>query len=431
MKRIGIDIGTSSICGVLYDENGQLLRSLTRVNEAPIVGTPSWSFQQDAEQILDIVKRLLDDLMADDVASIGFSGQMHGMLYVNASGQSVSPLYTWQDGSAAQEYADGKSYAKWLTERTGYEIAAGYGLATHFYHLKQQSVPASAVKLCTIMDYVAMSLCGQSWPLCEPSNAASLGFFNKRTLQFDREALRLAGIDESILPEVRPAGTQVGLYGKVPVYVPIGDNQAAYLGSVTDKASSLHVTIGTSSQLSIYSDKYIEVPPLDTRPLPGGGYLLVGAALCGGCSYALLKDFYAQVVEMFTEKKLSDAEIYGKMYQTAAKETDGLTVQTTFDGTRQDASLRGSIAGISLRNYSPDRLTTAFLKGICQELHGFYEHLPAAISGSRKVIVGSGNGLRKNALLQQLLSETFGLPVLMTDHEEEAAMGAAICPACT
>ena len=428
MKRIGIDIGTSSICGVVCDENAQLLRSLTRVNDAAIGGTPSWAFRQDAEHILDIVKSLLDDLMEDDVTSIGFSGQMHGMVYVNASGQSVSPLYTWQDGSAAQEYADGKSYAKWLTERSGYEVATGYGLATHFYHLERQSVPKEAVKLCTIMDYVAMNLCGRKEPLCEPSNAASLGFFDKRTLRFDLEALQLVGIDPGILPEVCPAGTMIGHYRNVPVFVPIGDNQAAFLGSVSNKASSLHVTIGTSSQLSVYSEEYVEVPLLDTRPLPGGGYLLVGAALCGGCSFALLKDFYAQAVEKFTGKRLSDGELYEKMCQSAAKETDGLMVQSTFDGTRQDASLRGSVAGISLRNFTPDRMTTAFLKGICRELYGFYTYLPMQVQSTRKVVVGSGNGLRKNALLQQLLSETFGMPVLMTDREEEAALGAAIVP---
>lgn len=62
-------------------------RSLTRANDAAIEGTPSWAFRQDAERILDIVKGLLEDLMADEVASIGFSGQMHGIVYVDASGQ--------------------------------------------------------------------------------------------------------------------------------------------------------------------------------------------------------------------------------------------------------------------------------------------------------------------------------------------------------
>ena len=426
MKHIGIDIGTSSICGVVYDDATKEVKSVTKANDAALGGGPTWSFRQDAGRILEVTRQLLDELIEPGVTSIGFSGQMHGMLYIDAAGNPVSPLYTWQDGSAAQPFKDGVSYAQYLTAQTGYETATGYGLATHFYNIKTGNVPAEAVKLCTVMDFAAMSLCGKTLPLCEPSNAASLGFFDRRKLQFDGKAMAAAGIDTSILPEVRPAGTEVGRYRGIPVYVPIGDNQAAFLGSVEDKATAVHVTIGTSSQISVFAKEYVEVPPLDTRPLPGGGYILVGAALCGGCSLALLKDFYKQVIEDFTGSSISDAELYDKMSAMAAAETDGINVRTTFEGTRRDASLRGQISGIDLRNLTPDRLTTAFLKGICQELKDFYSLQPESIKSGRTAITGSGNALRKNPLLKKILSETFGLPVVLTSHEEEAALGAAI-----
>lgn len=276
------------------------------------------------------------------------------------------------------------------------------------------------------MDFAAMSLCGKASPMCEPSNAASLGFFDRRKLQFDEKALEKAGIDTAILPEVRPAGTEIGRYRGIPVYVPIGDNQAAFLGSVQDKEAAVHVTIGTSSQISVFTKEYVEVPPLNTRPLPGGGYILVGAALCGGCSLALLKDFYKQVITQFTGTTISDTELYDRMSGTAAEQTGGITVRTTFEGTRRDATLRGRISGIDLRNLTPDRLTTAFMQGITQELKDFYDLLPESIKKDRTAITGSGNALRKNPLLQNILSGTFGLPVVLTSHEEEAALGAAI-----
>ena len=426
MKHIGIDIGTSSICGVLYDESTGRVNASTKKNDAAVGGGPSWSFRQDAGRILEVTRQLLDELLVEDVATVGFSGQMHGMLYVDAEGRAVSPLYTWQDGSAAQPFRDGKSYAQWLSVQTGCEMAPGYGLATHFYNLKTGNVPSGAKKLCTVMDFVAMSLCGKPQPVCEPSNAASLGLFDKKSLRFESEALAKAGIDPAFLPEVRPAGTIVGRCRGIPVTVPIGDNQAAFLGSVKDKESTVHVTIGTSSQISVYTKDYVEVPSLDTRPLPGGGYILVGAALCGGCSLALLKDFYKQVIEQFTGKTISDSELYDKMSQNAADQTDGITVRTTFEGTRRDATLRGLISGISLRNLTPGRLTTAFMKGICQELKDFYDLLPESIRKPRTSITGSGNGLRRNPLLQKILSETFGLPLHLTANEEEAALGAAL-----
>ncbi len=425
MKHIGIDIGTSSICGVVYDDATKEVKSVTKANDAALGGAQVWSFRQDAGRILEVTRQLLDELIEPGVASIGFSGQMHGMLYIDADGQPLSPLYTWQDGSAAQPFRDGQSYAQWLTTQTGYETSTGYGLATHFFNIQTGGVPSEAVKLCTVMDFVPMRLCGKSQPLCEPSNAASLGFFDKQKLQFDGEALSRAGISLAILPEVVPARTAVGTYRDIPVYVSIGDNQAAFLGSVTDKEHSVHVTIGTSSQISVYTDKYVEVPTLDTRPLPGGGYILVGAALCGGVSFAMLKDFYAEVAEQFTGRRPSDKEIYDRMCENAAAETDGLAVRTTFEGTRKEPSLRGEISGIDLHNLTPGRLTTALLKGICQELKDFYDRMPEQIRRGRIKVTGSGNGLRKNPLLQKLLSEAFGLPLELTPNQEEAALGAA------
>jgi sedoheptulokinase len=140
----------------------------------------------------------------------------------------------------------------------------------------------------------------------------------------------------------------------------------------------------------------------------------------------MLKDFYAQVAEQFTGKRPSDKDLYDKMCETAAPETGGLSVRTTFEGTRQNPSLRGEISGIDLRNLTPERLTTALLKGICAELKDFYDRMPEEIRRCRKNVTGSGNGLRKNPLLQKLFSDTFGLPLELTSNTEEAALGAAL-----
>ena len=69
-----------------------------------------------------------------------------------------------------------------------------------------------------------------------------------------------------------PSASIAGYFEKIPVYAAIGDNQASFLGSVRDKDHSIHITVGTSSQISIYTDRYMEIDSLDTRPLPGGGY---------------------------------------------------------------------------------------------------------------------------------------------------------------
>lgn len=188
------------------------------------------------------------------------------------------------------------------------------------------------------------------------------------------------------------------------------------------------IDIGTSSQLSVFSPDYVEVPSLDTRPLPGGGYILVGAALCGGVSLAMLKDFFGNTVEHFTGQRPTDELLYDRMFSGSAPSQPLPVVETTFEGTRLSPSRRGSITGISLRNFTPETLTQGFLQGVCHELHEFYQALPPALRQGRTMLVGSGNALRRNARLRETLIATFGLPLTLTPHAEEAALGAALAP---
>ncbi|MCL6512299.1 MAG: hypothetical protein K6U78_16630, partial [Anaerolineae bacterium] len=49
-------------------------------------------------------------------------------------------------------------------------------------------------------------------------------------------------------------------------------------------------------------------------------------------------------------------------------------------------------------------------------------HVPQAPGA----LIGSGNALRRNALLREAISQRFGLPVRVPEWEEEAAVGAAM-----
>ena len=108
MKAIGIDIGTTSICGVVLDaENGNVLTSRT-VNSDAFISTPNdWENIQDVTKIVAIASGILDSFLeeyAEEIAAIGLTGQMHGIVYVDAEGQAVSPLYTWQDARGNLPY---------------------------------------------------------------------------------------------------------------------------------------------------------------------------------------------------------------------------------------------------------------------------------------------------------------------------------------
>lgn len=431
MNFLGIDIGTSSICGIVYNTVSKDIVSIAKINNTDMLSCNVWEKVQDANAIVDIVLDLIQELRIQypDIKGIGLSGQMHGILYVNAEGEAVSPLYTWQDMRGSLLYKDGMSYAAYLSKQTGFPLSTGFGLVTHYYNKVNSLVPQNAVKLCTIMDYTAIRLTGKCEPLVDCSNAASLGFFDKEKLAFDKEALWNVGIDNSILPEIGKAFSRVGHYENISVYTAIGDNQASFLGSIRDIRHSIHITVGTSSQISVYSEDYVNVPLLDTRPLPGGGYILVGAALCGGCSFSLLKKFFSETIKLYTGEEMDDTDLYKIMVSVPYKEVqeDDIRVETLFGGTRSHPEKRGKIMNISCLNWHPENLIRGFLEGMSQELYDFYQLLPNSIRERKTILVGSGNGIKRNPLLCQILEERFKCHLQVSACREEAALGACIC----
>ena len=411
MNFLGIDIGTSSICGIVYNTVSKDIVSIAKINNTDMLSCNVWEKVQDANAIVDIVLDLIQELRIQypDIKGIGLSGQMHGILYVNAEGEAVSPLYTWQDMRGSLLYKDGMSYAAYLSKQTGFPLSTGFGLVTHYYNKVNSLVPQNAVKLCTIMDYTAMRLTGKCEPLVDCSNAASLGFFDKEKLAFDKEALWNVGIDNSILPEIGKAFSRVGHYENISVYTAIGDNQASFLGSIRDIRHSIHITVGTSSQISVYSDDYVNVPLLDTRPL--------------------LKKFFSETIKLYTGEEMDDTDLYKIMVSVPYKEVqeDDIRVETLFGGTRSHPEKRGKIMNISCLNWHPENLIRGFLEGMSQELYDFYQLLPNSIRERKTILVGSGNGIKRNPLLCQILEERFKCHLQVSACREEAALGACIC----
>ena len=90
MKTLGIDIGTTTISAAVL-EDGQFLASETRANGAFIPSALTYAREQDVEKItqtaLSVVQMLFERY--PDIHSIGVTGQMHGILYVDADGNAV------------------------------------------------------------------------------------------------------------------------------------------------------------------------------------------------------------------------------------------------------------------------------------------------------------------------------------------------------
>jgi len=426
---IGLDVGTTTISGVVFDsEKNAVLATRTIPNTSQIISDQPWEDLQDAAKIWAICQELLDGYYKEfpSVSYIGLTGQMHGILYIDQNGEPISPLVTWQDARGNLSFQNGESYAKILTRQSGYPMATGFGLTTHFFNLQNEAVPEKAAAICTIADYIGMRLCGLERPVMHASNAHSLGMFDLEKGQFDRDAIEQAGINGKILPAVLDGEKVIGKTAEgIAVCGAIGDNQASFLGATEGKSNML-VNIGTSSQLSVRSKTLVHSMGLDTRPYLHGEYLLVGAGLCGGSAYAVLRGLFAQVLDLYGIQAKTD--LYQKMSEaakTAMEEQNPLHFDTRMRGTRIAPDKRGTITQIGTENFTVGHLALGVMRGICEELYGFYKLVPKNACDD-EIIIGSGNALRKNAVLRETLARQFRKYVQLSPFEEEAALGASL-----
>ena len=421
---VGLDIGTTTVSAIVMDSGSQdVLSSYTVPHGADLPAKQPWEHLQSPQRIWEIVTALLDRILAQySVSVIGVTGQMHGVMHTAADGTPLSALYTWQD-LRARNGED--SACRKIRELTGYHVPAGYGLATEFALLLEGKLPPQPYYACTIMDDITMRLCGLSRPVMHITNAAAWGLYCHDEQDFDETALQKIGIPREILPTVISQKEIVGVYRGIPVAVGIGDNQAAFLGSVTEVENTVLINVGTGSQVSLLSKELVpgSLGLIEARPFDGESVLYSGSGLCGGRSYALLEQMFRKYA---VACGLADEARYEILNALAAEEWDRkniLRIRTTFAGTRKDPNMRGEILGIGEENFTPGALAIGILYGIVEELYQMYESMPAH---NVTQLVASGNGVRKNPLLRNVISEIFGMEAQIPSHTEEAAFGAAI-----
>lgn len=421
---VGIDLGTTTVSAVVLDlASGAQVEVYTLPHQS-YLKTGIFS-EQSVSQIVQKAERLLQHIVKEypGVVSVGLTGQMHGILYVDARGRAVSPLINWLDKRGDQPLGEGRSTCEEIRRVTGETVSTGYGLVTHFYNQRHGQIPPEAVGFCSIMDYLGMRLCGRERALTHTSVAASFGLFEVETGAFQRDRLSALAIDPAFLPEVTGENRLIGHWEGIPVAVAIGDNQASFLGSVGDSRESVLVNVGTGAQVSAVIRRPVEARgDLEVRPFLSGHFLICGSTLCGGEAYAMLERFFRDYA---IRAGLPDAPQYPVMnaLAEAAEAADAaLTVDTAFAGKRSDPGHRGSIGPIDRQSFTPGALILGVLDGMAEELCGLYRAFPSKMTR----VVASGGAVRRNSVLKRRLEKCFGLPVSVSRIQEEAATGAAL-----
>src|ERR1700726_676077 len=116
-KLLGIDVGTGGTRAVLLDELGRVLGAATAEHSPMASPELGWAEQDPRDwwrAACAAIKECLAQTRtsAGEIAAIGLSGQMHGLVLLDAAGEVVRPALLWCDQRTEEE-------CRAITERVG------------------------------------------------------------------------------------------------------------------------------------------------------------------------------------------------------------------------------------------------------------------------------------------------------------------------
>jgi xylulokinase len=427
---LGIDLGTSGVKVVLTDRSGGVLADSGReyTVDRP---HPGWAESDPAawwSAIRDAVTDVLGQRPAATPVGIGLSGQMHGVVLIDAGGAPVGRAILWEDARAESQVDRLRSLDPDILARLANPLSPGMAgpilgwLAEHAPDRVARSSLALQPK-----DWVRGRLTGR-WA-GEPSDASATLLYDLPADRWDLEVADALGVPARLLPPLLPqsgarAGellpgpaAELGLPPGIPVAAGAGDTPAGALGAGLTEPGTIQLTIGTGVQL---------VTPVTERPAPVAnpvthlyraatrdGWYAMAAGLTGGATLSWVRQLFA--VD------------WPDVYATAARppNPDDPIFLPYLIGERTpylDPRMRGAWTGLDARH---DRaaLLYAALEGVAFAIADGLDALPGRTT--RRVLRLAGGGSTHPAW-RALLANALRAELHAVDTPAASARGAAL-----
>jgi len=417
---IGLDVGTTGLKALAVDEAGRVV-ARSEVGYPLATPRPGWA-EQDPADWWRATRRALDALGVGEVAGIGLSGQMHGLVALDAAGTVIRPAILWNDGRTAAECVEIEERIGLdeLIALTGNRALTGF-TAPKLLWLRRHEPDAYAriARIALPKDYVRMRLCGEH--AIDASDASGTLLLDVARRRWSDEVLEALGLDPAWLPRVLESPEVSGITADgVPVAAGAGDQAAGALGVGVDRPGPLSIALGTSGVVfaalpRFAADERARVHAF-CHAVPGAWHAM-GVMLSAAGSLRWLRD--AAAPDAGFEELVGEAERW-------PPGAEGLTFLPYLAGERTphaDPDARGSFTGLSLR-HDRGALVRAVLEGVAYGLRDSLDLLRELGVAPQRARV-SGGGARSELWLR-ILAAALELPLERPEVEEGAAYGAAL-----
>jgi len=433
---IGIDLGTSGLKTIALTPEGHTVAE-TSASYPLLTPRPGWTEQYPSDW-LEATRKTLSELaqklsLTGHVPiAIGLSGQMHGMVPLDAKGNVVRPAPLWNDQRTAEACAEIEAAIprKELIQRTGNPAVTGFQLPKLIWLRKAE--PENYARTALVLlpkDYLAFALTGRA--ATEPSDASGIGTLNLVTQNWDQDIIQALNIKPTVFPEVIPSHGVVGGLSKdwasatglpqgLPVIAGAGDNAGAAIGLGLSQARPGlgSVSLGTSGVIFAPMDKPTPDPQgrIHLFCHADGGYHFLGVTLAAAGSLQWYRDKLAPGVPFDELMKEAAAVPVG---------SEGVSFMPYLAGERSphlNPDLRGAWLGLSLA-HGRGHMTRAILEGVAFSLKDVMEVMNPLAPINKLLAIGGG---ARSEFWLGIVGNVLGVPLEKPQLEEGPARGAAI-----
>jgi xylulokinase len=441
-KLLGIDIGTGGTRAVLIDETGRVIGSATAEHQPISAPHRGWAEQAPDDwwaAACKAVPQCLANAKAtvDEVESVGLTGQMHGLVMLDADGKVLRPALIWCDQRTEEECREitEKIGAKGLIELTANPALTGFTLPKIWWVQKHEPEIWKRVKKIMLpKDYVRFRLTGaHAIDVADASGTLILDVVNRR---WSKEMMAASNLSEEMLPKVlesqeisgkiSEAGAKAsGLKAGIPVVAGAGDQAAGAVGMGIVRPGAVSATIGTSGVVfaATASPEFDPKGRIHTfcHAAPKRWHVM-GVTQAAGFSLRWFRDQFGAGGD-------SSRDPYDRLMDEASHApagSDGVLWAPYLMGERTphlDPNARGALVGLS-STHTRAHVVRAILEGVAYSLRDTLTIFADLKLPTESIRLGGGGA--RGGLWRQIQADVYGMPVDIVEAEQGPAYGAAL-----
>jgi xylulokinase len=437
---LGIDVSTTATKALLMRADGQVV-TVASSDYAYKTPRPLWTEQHPHlwwQATVASVRQVLAQagVAPAEIEAIGLTGQMHGLVMLDADGEVLRPAILWNDqrtGAQCDEIRQRLGKER-LIRITGNDALTGFTAPKILWvRDNEPEVYAQAAHILLPKDYVRYRLTGEF--AADKAGGSGTILFDLAARDWSQEVLAALEIPTGWLPRTFE-GPQVtgilstevaqaaGLRAGTPVFGGGGDQAAGAVGTGAVVEGVVSLSLGTSGVVFATADRPIVEPEgrlhAFCHAVPHKWHLM-GVMLSAGGSLRWYRDTLAPGTDF--EALLAPAA-------RVPPGSEGLLFLPYLTGERTphpDPLARGAFVGLTVRHTQP-HMTRAVLEGVAFGLRDSFELMQqAGLAEIRQVRITGGGATSQ--LWRQILADVLNSQLVTVNTTEGAAYGAALLAA--